>query len=52
MYALALSDEFWTCNSVLNRRGICHPEGYIANDHWRTCREVREALVEAVVARQ
>jgi hypothetical protein len=41
---LGMVDEFWTMNSVLDRDGICHPEGcgYIANGHWRTCRALRK----------
>ena len=46
---LNLVPEFWTGNSVLDRAGTCHPEGYIANDDWRRCRDVRLALLDAMV---
>lgn len=52
MYALDLGAEFWTMNSVLKRSGPCHPEGlgYIANEHWETCCEIRLQLLEALAA--
>ena len=47
---LGLVPEYWTCNSVLNRKGPCHPEGcgYVANDDWARCREVRLKLLDAI----
>lgn len=51
MRRLHMTDEFWTMNSPLDREGPCHPPDYIANVHWRRCREVREALL-ATVAEQ
>jgi hypothetical protein len=48
MRRLGLVDEFWSMNSPLDRSaGPCHPEGYVANDHWHRCREVRRALLAA-----
>jgi hypothetical protein len=48
---LGLTSEFWTGNSVLDRsESPCHPEGYIANDDWRTCRALRRALLQAAKA--
>jgi hypothetical protein len=46
MYALGLSDEYWTMQSPLDRsRRPCHPPGYVAHEDWHTCRRVREALL-------
>jgi hypothetical protein len=42
---LGLVDEYWTVNSVLDRRRSCHPPGYIANAHHARCRAVRKALL-------
>jgi hypothetical protein len=48
---LGLTSEFWTGNSVLDRsKAPCHPEGYITNDDWRTCRSVRKALLQVTKA--
>ena len=51
MYRLNLTDEFWTMNSVVDRFGLRHPEGSVANEHWYRCRRVRAALLEAVGAK-
>jgi hypothetical protein len=43
--ALRRSQEF------LNTRAEpCHPRGYLANDDWHRCREVRLALLTALAA--
>jgi hypothetical protein len=47
---LHLTNEWWTCNSVLDRGGPCHPSGsgYIANVDWRRCRAVRKRLLATI----
>jgi hypothetical protein len=52
MRQLDLTDEFWTMNSVLDRGGVCHPAGHIANEHWRRCRELRKVLLAAVAEQE
>jgi hypothetical protein len=47
---LDLTTEWWTMNHVNRTTGPCHPAGYIANEHWRTCRRVRLALLAALAA--
>src|SRR5262245_55964509 len=44
---LGLTSEYWTMNSVLDRKHSCHPPGYAAHTDWHRCREVRMALLEA-----
>jgi hypothetical protein len=44
---LDLTDEFWTVNYVNDLDPPCHPQGYVANDDWATCRCVREQLLDA-----
>jgi hypothetical protein len=44
---LNLTNEYWTMNSVLDRKPSCHPPGYAAHTDWHRCREVRLALLEA-----
>jgi hypothetical protein len=46
---LGLTAEWWTCNHVNDRsEGPCHSPEYIAHSDWHRCREVRNALLEAV----
>jgi hypothetical protein len=46
---LGLVDEWWTGNSVLNRRaGPSHPPQCIAHDDFYRCREVRRQLLAAI----
>jgi hypothetical protein len=43
---LDLTAEYWTTNSVLDRRREpCWPPGLIARDDWFRCRSVREQLL-------
>jgi hypothetical protein len=50
---LGLVDEWWTVNHVNDRSaGPCHPPGYVANDDWHRCREVRKALLGTLDARR
>jgi hypothetical protein len=54
MRLLDLVPQWWTCNSVLDRRDgatYTSPE-YIAHHDWHRCRKVRLDLLAALEARR